>query len=351
MEVTGKIKSVIYRPLMCNDLHTYLIESMVQAFESRDASFLLDFGVKGKIAVSRWVSPKRTRSYPYARVYNTYGFTGKKVTIIPVMKDEGGEGDRDFLQWDTICLMSLLGVNVIIAYYDNAIASTRYQGKISHQQFNMEYIRQQLSNLMDCQSDALHWNIEQTDPNRLESVCQKSLQFYDRIGASLGISMHNRKSAVRKLEEIYMSRETFLARSRFLARSAQQREIVTLQPKESVEGQKASITVINYLGGEYSLTLDECEITGSDVRLIEAKHTKHGAMPSEDDIKDGIIKMVLFTNLHCVFIGHREYAVIPVLKLSTALGFNVINLSASQRQLYNKLIEEAHSNNFQLRFI
>ncbi len=139
--------------------------------------------------------------------------------------------------------------------------------------------------------------------------------------------------------------------NRFLARSAQQREVVTLQPKELVEGQKASITVINYLGGEYSLTLDECEISGSDVKLIEAKHTKNGAIPSEDDIKDGIIKMVLFTNLHSVFIGDKEYAVIPVLKLSTTRGFNVLNLSASQRQLYNKLIEEAHSNKFQLRFL
>ena len=42
-----------------------------------------------KIAVSRWISPKRTRSYPYERVYDTLAFDGKKVTIIPVVKDEG----------------------------------------------------------------------------------------------------------------------------------------------------------------------------------------------------------------------------------------------------------------------
>ena len=67
-----------------------------------------------EFAVSWWVSPKRTRSYPYARVYDTLGFSGKKATIIPIIKDEGKDGDRDFLQWDTISLMSLLGVYVIV---------------------------------------------------------------------------------------------------------------------------------------------------------------------------------------------------------------------------------------------
>ncbi len=71
---------------------------------------------KGKFAISKWVSPKRTRSYPYERVYNTLGFS-KKITIIPIIKDEGAKGDRDFIQWDTISLMSLLDVYVILAYY------------------------------------------------------------------------------------------------------------------------------------------------------------------------------------------------------------------------------------------
>ncbi|HET55196.1 MAG TPA: hypothetical protein ENN33_08255 [Ignavibacteria bacterium] len=46
-------------------------------------------------SISKWVSPKRTRSYPFERVYNTLGFT-KRITIIPIIKDEGKKGDRDF---------------------------------------------------------------------------------------------------------------------------------------------------------------------------------------------------------------------------------------------------------------
>jgi len=34
-----------------------------------------------EFGVSKWVSPKRTRSYPYERVYNTLSLGTKKVTI------------------------------------------------------------------------------------------------------------------------------------------------------------------------------------------------------------------------------------------------------------------------------
>ena len=56
---------------------------------------------QNRFAVSKWVSPKRTRSYPYERVYNTFSVS-KRITIIPVIKDEGENGDRDFLrlQWE-----------------------------------------------------------------------------------------------------------------------------------------------------------------------------------------------------------------------------------------------------------
>ncbi len=44
------------------------------------------------VAVCLWVSPKRTRSYPYARVYDILTQeASKKVSIIPIVKDEGIE--------------------------------------------------------------------------------------------------------------------------------------------------------------------------------------------------------------------------------------------------------------------
>ena len=113
MDLSAKIKGIRYKPLLCRELEVFDYKDLEEAISC--ASFILKINEENQIAISRWVSAKRTRSYPYARVYDTLGFSGKKITIIPIVKDEGKKGDRDFLQWDTVSLMSLLGVYVIIA--------------------------------------------------------------------------------------------------------------------------------------------------------------------------------------------------------------------------------------------
>jgi hypothetical protein len=112
MEITAEITGIEYKPFLTQNLQEIPLAHF--NINSAPPSFLLADGQR-KIAVSKWVSPKRTRSYPYERVYNTLTIP-KRVTVIPVVKDEGAAGDRDFLQWDTISLMSLLEVFVIPAY-------------------------------------------------------------------------------------------------------------------------------------------------------------------------------------------------------------------------------------------
>ena len=125
MEIKATITGIEYQP----KLHTELKEISMDDFDINvtPSNFLLKFN-KNKLAVSKWVSPKRTRSYPYERVYNTLS-VAKKITIIPVVKDEGKTGNRDFIQWDTIALMSLLDVYVIPAYYNDADKRITSKGK------------------------------------------------------------------------------------------------------------------------------------------------------------------------------------------------------------------------------
>jgi hypothetical protein len=132
MDLSAKIKGIKYKPLLCRELQIFEFIDLEKALGS-SASFILTVNKENKVAVSWWVSAKRTRSYPYARVYDTLGLWGKKITIIPIIKDEGKEGDRDFLQWDSVSLMSLLGIYVIIAYYNEAEQSKRYKNKITNQ--------------------------------------------------------------------------------------------------------------------------------------------------------------------------------------------------------------------------
>ncbi len=349
MDLSAKITGIKYKPLLCRKLNIYSIEELDNTL-SKDATFILNFDDKNLLAISWWVSAKRTRSYPYARVYDSLGFSGKKATIIPIMKDEGIDGDRDLLQWDTISLMSLLGIYVIIAYYVDAEPSLREKyktTKISEQKFDVQYIKQELKKLLSYQSDALHWNLSQID--RIGEIGQKALASYAKISKKLKIKMHSRNSAGKRIKELLKGKEVFMKLSRKLAKDAQRRESLTIQPKEKLTGKKAIITIRNYLGGCYYFTVDEVEIKKKNIYLIEGKHTKRANLPSLEDIKDGLLKMILFTNLEDIKVDNQKYMPVPALKLTTEKGFKMENLNKSQREILDLLQKEAEINNFQIK--
>jgi hypothetical protein len=92
MNVKGKITGIKYKIFLAEDLS--IID--VNNFNINNInSFCIIKDDKHSFAVSKWVSPKRTRSYPYERIYNTLNVS-KKITVIPIIKDEGLGGDRDW---------------------------------------------------------------------------------------------------------------------------------------------------------------------------------------------------------------------------------------------------------------
>jgi len=345
MDILAKIKGIKYNPLLCRDLEVFGYKDLEKALASC-SSFILNINKENKVAISWWVSAKRTRSYPYTRVYDTLGFSGKKITIIPVVKDEGKEGDRDFLQWDTISLMSLLGVYVIIAYYSDAKRSTRYRHKITNQRFDIDYIREQIKNILSYQSDALHWNLAHVD--KVGQIGEKAMEAYAKISKKLKVEMHSKQSAGKRITELLKGKDEFMRLSRMLAEKAQRRERLTIQPKENLSGTKAIITIKNYLGGYYYFTSDEAEVKGNNVFLIEGKHSKNNSLPSLEDIKDGLLKMILFTNLEDVKIDSKKYNSIAVLKLTVEDHFNENSLTSSQKEILLLLRKEAKANGFKI---
>ncbi len=343
--ITAKITGINYTPLLCRELHTFNFDELSEAL-SKEATFILNVDDKNQVAVSWWVSAKRTRSYPYARVYDSLDFSGKKITIIPIFKDEGKEGDRDFLQWDTISLMSLLGVYVIVAYYDDAVQSSRYENKITEQRFDIDYLKGQIRKLRSYQSDALHWNISQID--KVGVIGKKALESYEAISQKTGVGMHSQVSAEKRIEQLKKGKDTFMTLSRNLAEIAQKRESVTVQPKEKLEGIKSTIIITNYLGGKYYFTSDEVELHDDDIYLIDAKHTKTDNLPSIGDIKDGLLKMILFTNLKNVKLDGKNLNPIPVLKITKGDTFSFESLSEKQKELFDTLRKEARANRFKI---
>lgn len=242
--------------------------------------------------------------------------------------------------------MSILGVYSIISHYKSASKSQRYKNKITRQRFDIEHVKSEIEKLLSYQSDALHWNLSQVD--NVGELSKRALNSYDEISRELGVEMHSSASALKRIELLSESKEAFMNLSRDLAKKAQERESVTVQPKEKLEGAKAKLTIKNYLGGYYYLTCDEVEIHGKTVYLIEGKHTRAARLPSLGDIKDGLLRMMLYTNLKNVTINGKGYSHIPILKLTTEEGFNIELLSDRQRDLLKILGKEANANGFRL---
>ncbi len=69
-----------------------------------------------------------------------------------------------------------------------------------------------------------------------------------------------------------------------------------------------------------------------------------------EDIKDGLLKMILFTNLEDVKINNKDYNPVAVLKLTVENHFDENNLSVSQKEILSLLREEAKVNNFKIEY-
>lgn len=337
MNIVGKITGIKYKVLLADDLKEIDIED----FDTNDApSACLLADNNYTFAVSKWVSPKRTRSYPFERVSNTLNIA-KKITVIPIVKDEGAKGDRDFIQWDTISLMSLLDVFVIFAYYGEAEEKGQ---KITNQQFNNEYVISKIKEIEQYHSSALHWNLNELNTN-LHNVIDKVKSSYAEIEQLTSVKLHNPNGLDNFKAKIGKDVFLFMAFSRGKAEKAQLREFVTLQPKESLATlSKAKITISNYLGGLYFLTVDEILLTDDKVSLIEGKHSKNAVLPSKGDIKDGLLKMILYSNLSEVIVNENKVESEAVLCLTSAKLKGAISSSSNEKEIADFLAENNFSN-------
>lgn len=293
----GFIRDVRYKAFLAEKL---------QAYEYRrfDINRVVTSGKilfpNGEFAYSKWVSPKRTRSYPFERLYNTFN-SPMRLTVIPVLKDEGLDGDLDRIQYSTVSWMNLLNIYIVLAYYDDAAKNNRplqfSRNKITSQEFNAEIVQEQLLKISQYKQSALHWNRTLIE-NSFVRIYQMALDSYEKISKKTGAKVHNRSAQEQYLATIMRDFENFKNISLRGSKGASVRETQTSHEFEYLsDGLKASFQIQNYLGGLYYLTADEV-ILDEDVYVIqESKNSTVGFLPSLSDIKDGLFKLILYSNL------------------------------------------------------
>ncbi len=273
----------------------------------------------GEYAYSKWVSPKRTRSYPFERMYNTFN-SPTRLTVIPVLKDEGADGDLDRLQYSTISWMNLLNIYIVFAFYDDAVKNRRpsqaEKNKITRQKFNSASVNEQILRISQYKQSALHWNRSLLEDGFIK-IFNAALESYARLSKQLGVEMHERKTQETYLTSLITDFENFKNISLNGSERASKREVQTTHAHEYLtDGVKATFQIKNYLGGLYYLTADEVIHNDEGFIIQESKNTKAGFLPGISDIKDGLFKLILFSNLDSLRLDKTPVEFATCLKLT-----------------------------------
>lgn len=307
-----------------------------------------------EIAYSKWVSPKRTRSYPFARIYNTYN-SSKIITIIPIIKDEGKDGDRDTIQYSTISWMNLLNIYIVLAYYQTAGKSDKKNqlnnDKLSNQKFDNSFVSSQIEEILAYKQSALHWN-KSLFEERFVKIFENALDSYDSISQKTGVKIHSRVGMDRYLLKITNEFDEFKNISLKNSQNASKREAITSHKLEYlVDGLKAAFSIENYLGGIYYLTPDEILVENGVYIIQESKNTSKNSLPKLHDIQDGLFKLILFSNLDSLILNEKPVLFVPKLKLTgNNVTSSIIFPEASSKEIesFIKVNNNTFNNNQKL---
>lgn len=375
--IKAKIEKLTYRA------GSSMRESSLKEYSLKDfdvneaaASGIIEIDNKNKIAYSKWVTPKRTRSYPFARIYDTYSFGGKRITIIPVIKDEGigaskNKSNNDRINFITLSWMNLTNVFVILAWYSDADKQSEY--RITNQKFDVKYIKEKIKEISEYQLDAHHWN-NQHFIKDFRGVYEKAVSSYEKISQKLSVQLHPSSGHNTFLKKIIdssnsklISLEQFASETLAKSKMAAAREVVVKHKNEylSLDSEKLVFEIKNNLGGSYFLTADEIIIDEDKKQLViqEAKNATSEKIPKGADIKDGLFKILLFSQIKTIYLDDVKYDYKVSLKLTGCLSSSIRlpntqkeidlftakeNISKSDKASIIMLNEEATENNYEV---
>jgi len=363
--LAGFIKGITYQTFLEDELDIIPLCSF--DINEADPSGLIQAG-RLQVAYSKWVSPKRTRSYPFARIYNTYN-SCKAITVIPVIKDEGKDGDRDRIQYSTVSWMNLLNVYIVLAYYETAEKSNKprqkNKQKLSQQKFDNEFVTAQIQEILKYRQSALHWN-KNLFEERFTDIAKTALDCYDSINKKTGVAIHSRTRMEKDLNKIIVDFEEFKNISLKGSQNASKREALTRHQQEYlISDCKGTFIIENYLGGIYFLTPDEIFCEDDRYVIQESKNSSKRLFPAKSDIQDGLFKLILYSNLDRLTINGKEVSFVTRLKLtgnniSGSIIFphedeNKLDLflannsfTKAQKVIIKKLSVEAKNNNLEI---
>lgn len=289
---------------------------------SADASGIIEFADDTSFGYSKWKSPKASRTYPGTGIYRTYHLQTKRVTVIPVIKDEGDDTqNNDRLGSMALARMNLTSVYIILAWYEHAEPNLTLGGnRVTGQLLNNGFVVEKMREIKRAQKSALHWNTMHFERD-FEYVFRQAVESYQRIGKLCNVEMHSAENHLAILEQYLVdgkfNLDAFARHSSARSSAAAKREAMTTHDLEQLsDGDKAYFELVNLQGGIYHLTVDE--VFWEDGRLVvqESKNTTKQVMPSLGDIQDGLFRNILFYSIDELYLDGQQIEFTTRLKLT-----------------------------------
>lgn len=332
----------------------------VQAMQENRKIFRSKFFNRDSVAISVWTTPKRTKTYPFTRVYDTLSYDGTKITIIPVLVDYGINGERGKVQPNTIDWMTGLGVYVILGVYidadkgevgglaKNAGVNTKSREGATKfakgQRFNLRHIQAQIEKIFENKPDVKTWNGHQI--TLIPSLLEGAINNYKRLSDKLKVPLGNFSILEKKVKIWKNDSKKFLADCEKESKGAQNREVKSDHALENVPGVKGKINIDLGESKKLYLTSDSVEIKKNKclITLLEGKNTTSDKLPGWGDIKDALMKLMIFKKSDFSF-EDKKYEK----KLVCYLTSENKDIEKFKKE-YNSLIEECDVNDIELIF-
>ncbi len=302
LEISANLKPILdYRFIINKSLELPKFSlNELKSVETIEKSFLVD--VDGRqIAISYWIGSKRSRTYPFPRLYDILQEKNiKKIALIPIVKDEGPpdengkhKGERDYLAWSTFTMCSFLNVYLIPTFHVKATQSTRYANKVTNHDVDRTYVIEKIKEISKTTKSPKEWNGEQRQ--NLGSIVGAALDGYERIRAETGIPIDiptiAKKLETRKNGEDFKNdsqQASLQARCTEVKTAEQQRERLFELLKCPIDLIHDTKEVIFWAPDGY-IQKNDC------VYLVESKNSRN--MPSMSQIKDALLKIILYCGI------------------------------------------------------
>ena len=320
LKLNGIIRNINYDPQVRK---TPLEQVAFDGFDINPApaSGIIEFADDTSLGYSKWNTPKPSRTYPSARIYRTYHLQSKRVTVIPVIKDEGKDSpNNDRISSMTLARMNLMSVYIILAWYERAEPHPERANRTTDHFFNNEFVVERIREIKRAQKSALHWNIMHFERD-FEYVFRQAVESYQSIGKQYGLEMHSAENHLAILEQYLVNGkfnlEAFARYSSARSSAAAKREAMTTHDlEELLDGHKAYLELENIQGGKYHLTADEVYWEEGRLVIQESKNTTRAKMPSLNDVQDGLFKNILYYGIDELYIGAEPIEFVTRIKLT-----------------------------------